>query len=232
MDKERAGTGEGWDDSQEAYHQIMNAIVTQKLAPSQKVSENIFAEMFGISRSIARNMIERLTAKHFLVSISPRVTQVAPLTLLEIKQNFMLRKILLPEIYSQAAPKVDYSELSRLAEEIESMLPMKDDETALKVLKVNKRLNLFAVEKAGFPLVLDWMEQLEDTAMRIYWLYVKTNSSFFYSREQFEANFAVMKNDDPGRTRKVLLDALTQTEDRILNSIFSQEQFYYQDLKI
>ncbi|MFC7048708.1 GntR family transcriptional regulator [Emcibacter nanhaiensis] len=224
--------GDRWDDTQEAYHQIMDAIVTQKLTPSQKVSENIFADMFGISRSISRNLIERLIAKQFLISVSPRVTQVAPLTLLEIKQNFMLRKILLPEAFSLAAPKVDFNALSRLAEEIENMLPIEDDETALKVLKTNKCLNLLAVEKTSYPLVIDWIEQLEDTAMRIYWLYTKINKSFFYSREQMEMTFSVMKNDEPGRTRKVLHDILTQTEDRILNSIFSQEQFNTQDLKV
>ncbi|WP_321393936.1 GntR family transcriptional regulator [Emcibacter sp.] len=232
MNKDLSRNAEGWDDSHEAYHQIMDAIVTQKLAPSQKVSENIFADLFGISRSISRNLIEQLTAKHFLISVSPRVTQVAPLTLMEIKQNFMLRKILLPEAFALAAPKVDFNALSRLAEDIEEMLPIEDDEIALKVLKANKRLNLLAVEKTGYPLMSDWIEQLEDTAMRIYWLYIKINKSFFYSQEQMEMTISIMKNDEPGRTRQMMHDILTQTEDRILNSIFSQEQFYSQDLKI
>ena len=44
-------------DARKAAELIMDAIVTQKLAPSQKVSENIFSEMFGISRTISRNLI-------------------------------------------------------------------------------------------------------------------------------------------------------------------------------
>ncbi len=65
-------------DPASAYDVIMDAIVTQKLAPSQKVSENILTEMFDISRTTARNIMEQLTAQQFLVSVSPRITRVAP----------------------------------------------------------------------------------------------------------------------------------------------------------
>ena len=91
-------------DYDAAYDAIIDAIVTQKLAPSQKVSENVFTDMFGISRTTARNIMERLTAQQFLVSVSPRITRVASLTLLDVKQNFALRKMLQPNIMAMAAP--------------------------------------------------------------------------------------------------------------------------------
>ena len=165
-------------DARKAAELIMDAIVTQKLAPSQKVSENIFSDMFGISRTISRNLIERLIAKQFLVSVSPRVTIVAPLTLLDIKQNFTLRKVLLPAIFSLTAANVDFARLRELNKEIEEMQPIEDDDTALQLLKKNKELNLILCERAGYPLMIDWARQLEDTAMRIYWLYLKTQKRF------------------------------------------------------
>ena len=232
MPKGDVNKNETNNEFQEIYEKIIDTIVTQKLAPSQKVSENIFSEMFGISRSTARNLIERLTAKHFLVSVSQRVTLVAPLTLFEIKQNFTLRKILLPEIFSLAAQNVDYEEFQLLNKKIQAMLPLSDSSQALKVLKANKRLNIMVCEKAGYPLMLDWAHQLEDTAMRIYWLYIKINNNFFYSKEQMDVTFNVLKNDEPARVRTVMHDLLTQTEERILNTIFSHKQFYTQDFKI
>ena len=220
------------DDTTDASRTIINAIVTQRLAPSQKVSENIISEMFGFSRAISRNLIERLIAKQFLVSISPRVTQVAPLTLLEIKQNFMLRKMLLPEIVSLAAAKVDFDAVYALNEDIRSIFPIKDDQAALKVLMINKRVNMLMCENAGYPLMLDWVNQLEDTAMRIYWLYVKANKSFPYSAEQHAASFDVIKSEEPARIRAIIHDMISQTEERILNTVFSHPQFYTQDLKV
>jgi len=220
------------DVSTDAYRAIINAIVTQKLAPSQKVSENIISEMFGFSRAISRNLIERLIAKQFLVSVSPRVTQVAPLTLLEIKQNFMLRKMLLPEIVSIAAAKIDFDAVYALNEDIRKIFPIEDDEAALKVLKSNKRVNMILCENAGYPLMLDWVNQLEDTAMRIYWLYVKANKSFPYSAEQHAASFDVIKSKEPARISAIIHDMISQTEERILNTVFSHPQFYTQDLKV
>ncbi len=220
------------DDTTDAYRIVIDAIVTQKLAPSQKVSENIISDMFGISRAISRNLIERLIAKQFLVSISPRVTQVAPLTLLEIKQNFMLRKMLLPEVMSLAAAKTDFEAVHAVNDDIQKLLPVIDDESSLQFLQKNKRLNLLLCEEAGYPLMLDWINQLEDTAMRIYWLYVKTNKSFPYSAEQQAATYDVIMSKEPARIKAMVHDMIAQTEDRVMTTVFSHPQFYTQDLKI
>lgn len=220
------------NDLDTASHIIMDAIVTQKLAPGQKVSENILSDSFGISRTISRNLIERLIAKHFLTTVSQRVTQVSALTLLDIKQNFMLRKMLLPEIFSQASTNVDYKQLMTLNGRIEELLPITDDAAALAVLKTNKELNIAICEKAGYPLMLDWAEQLEDMAMRIYWLYIKTTRHFAYSSEQQATIIDIVRNGEAAVIRRAVHDMLSQTEDRILNAIFSHEQFYTQNLTV
>jgi DNA-binding GntR family transcriptional regulator len=219
-------------DGEDAYEVIIDAIVTQVLAPSQKVSENILSDQFGISRTASRNLIERLIAKQFLVTVSQRVTQVAPLTLMEIKQNFALRKMLLPDILSLAAAQADYDALYALNDKIQKMLPIKDDASALEVLKMNRQLNLEMCQKAGYPLMLDWARQLEDMAMRIYWLYTKTKKIFPYSSEQQALILEVMKSDEPAKIRKVTLELLTRAEERMLSAIFSHEQFNTQDLKV
>ena len=140
-------------DALEAYEIIMEAIVTQKLLPSQKVSENILSDMFGLSRTISRNLIERLMAQQFLVSLSPRVTQVAPLTLMEIKQNFALRKILLPEIAAISGANIDFRQLNNLNDKLQNLLTAQDDQSALKFLKINKELNLTLCYPAQYPLM-------------------------------------------------------------------------------
>lgn len=217
-------------DSTDPYGIIMDAIVTQRLPPSYKVSENILSDTFNISRAVARNMMERLVAQHFLVAQSPRVTLVAPLTLLEIRQNFILRRMLLPEVISIAGAKVDFEKISQLNKKIEEMIPFNDDETALMLLKTNKEINLTLCEAAGYPLMVDWIRQLEDTAMRIYWLYIKTKQSFPYSSEQQGVVIDIVRSDDSKRIHACISDMIVQTEERVLNAIFQNKQFYTQDL--
>lgn len=219
-------------DTVTAYELVMDAVVTQQLPPSQKISENILNEKFGISRSVGRNLIERLSAQQFLVNISPRITQVAPLTLLDIRQNFKLRKILLPEVISLAGSKIDHAKIDQLHDEIQSLLPIKDDASALQLLKVNKDMNLSFCSPAGYPLMDNWVRQLEDTAMRIYWLYIRTRGDFPFSKEQQSILLDVIKADEPKKIQTVVHNMITQTEERVLNAILNHKQFHNQDLLV
>jgi hypothetical protein len=78
----------------------------------------------------------------------------------------------------------------------------------------------------------DWVKQLEDMTMRIYWLYIKIQKTFPYSSEYQSTSLETMKNGSSGETQKAIREMLTQTEDRILSAVFAHEQFYTQDLKV
>ena len=216
----------------EALSVIMDAIVTQALPPGQKVSENILSERFGISRTMSRNLIERLIARRFLTTVSERVTQVAPLTLLDIRQNFVLRKMLLTESFSLASTKLDHELLEMLHERIEARLPITDDSAALEILKLNKKLNIAMCESSNYPLMLDWAEQLEDMAMRIYWLHVKITEQLPYSSEQHAAFIKIVRKGDPTEIRRLVYDLMSRYEDKILDAIFSLNQLNTQNLTL
>lgn len=215
-----------------AYDVIMDAIVTQKLAPSQKVSENILTDMFDISRTTARNIMEQLTAQQFLVSVSPRITRVAPLTLLDVKQNFAMRKILQPEIFAMAASQVDADEIARMNENTSHKAPLDNDDFALKVLKANKQFNLNMAQQVKYPLMLHWVRQLEDTTMRIYWLYVKLKQTLPYSWEHQRALVEAIRKDASDDIRAQVHKILVSSEERVLDAVFMHDQLYTQDLKI
>lgn len=220
------------DKKTDYYRVIMDAIVTQELAPSQKVSENILSDMFGISRTAARNLIERLVAQQFLISPSPRITQVAPLTLLDIRQNFTLRKIIMPEVIPMAGSNIDFELIKELDSEIRQSAPIDSDDKALSLLKANKQLNMALIEPLGYPLMKEWINQLEDITMRIYWIYIKTKKAFPYASNQQSSVLSMLESDEPSKVKQFITDIISQTEERVLNVIFSNEQFYKQDLTV
>lgn len=219
-------------DASAAYDLIMDAIVTQKLAPSQKVSENILTDMFDISRTMARNIMEQLTAQRFLISVSPRITRVAPLTLLDVRQNFAMRKMLQPDIFAMAASHVDYKQLTRLNEAISHKAPIADDATALKLLKANKRFNVFMAQQVKYPLLIHWISQLEDTTMRIYWLYAKMKQVLPYALEHQRALLEAVKKDQSAEIRAQTHKILSVCEERVLDAIFLHDQVITQDLML
>lgn len=218
-------------DAGATYEVIMDAIVTQKLAPSQKVSENVLTEMFDISRTAARNIMEQLTAQRFLVSESPRVTRVAPLTLMDVKQNFAMRKMLQPHIFSMAAPQIDFEELVALNEAIAHKGAIVDDAMALKLLKANKQFNVYVAEKIKYPLLIHWISQLEDTTMRIYWLYVKLMKALPYTWEHQSELVEAVRNDRAEEIHEHTLKILSVCEERVLKAVFMHDQLYTQNLR-
>ena len=219
-------------DTAGAYDLIMDAIITQRLAPSQKVSENILTEMFDISRTTARNIMEQLTAQQFLVSISPRVTRVAPLTLMDVKQNFAMRKMLQPNIFAMAAQQLDYDEIARLNDAVSHKGPITDDAVALRLLKAKQLFNVYVAQQVNYPLLIHWVRQLEDTTMRIYWLYVKMMRAFPYTWDHQRDLVESLRSDQAEEIQKQTLMILSVCEERVLRAIFQHDQLYTQNLRL
>ena len=211
--------------------QIKDAIICQELAPSQKITELGIADTFGISRTVAKALIEQLVAHNFLVSVSPRITRVAPLTVLSIKENFLLRKMLMPELIAMSIPYVDYDEVTRLNQAIaEAKVDRNDNTEILNLLRKNRDHNLTLIANIKFQLPLRWLNLLEDIAMRVYWLYVRQHGELPFAPTNHSLMVEAMQQNDRDRARSIVLEILEQNEDRILNGIFSNDSYFTHDL--
>jgi len=211
--------------------QLKDAIVSQKLAPGQKVTETGLAELLSTSRTLARGLMEQLTVQNFLVSISPRMTLVAPLTVTSIKENFMLRRMILPELISTSIESVDMDALSVLNKAIETLNVDKDnDDQVLELLRLNRQFNLMLFAGSKYELPVSWATLLEDMAMRIYWIYVRQHGKLPFAATHHENQIKAMQEDDPKRVQAIVRKTLTQNEDRILSAVLSSDHFHSHDL--
>jgi DNA-binding GntR family transcriptional regulator len=208
-------------DSLDVFDRIMDAIVTQRLAPGQKVSENILTRMFGISRTAARNAMEQMTAQQFMVSNSPRITRIAPLTLRDVKENFTIRKMMEPSILSMISPQIEEAEFRRRNDAIFHEGPIETDEDALRLLRANREFNVYIAQQSQFQLLISWIRQLEETTMRIYWIYIKLTKSLPYPWEQHRSLLELVKNNQTDEIRRHTLMMISSCEDRVLHAIFT-----------
>ncbi|WP_374596726.1 GntR family transcriptional regulator [Sphingosinicella sp.] len=208
-------------DSLDVFDRIMDAIVTQRLAPEQKVSENILTRMFGISRTAARNAMEQMTAQQFMVSNSPRITRIAPLTLRDVKENFTIRKMMEPSILSMISPQIEEAEFRRRNDAIFHEGPIETDEDALRLLRANREFNVYIAQQSQFQLLISWIRQLEETTMRIYWIYIKLTKSLPYPWEQHRSLLELVKNNQTDEIRRHTLMMISSCEDRVLHAIFT-----------
>ena len=213
--------------------QLKDAIICQKLAPGQKVTETGLAEMLSTSRTVARSLMEQLIVQDFLVSVSARMTRVSPLTVVSIKENFLLRRMIMPELIAMSISNVDLDAMAKMNQRISSIkVNTDDDDQVLELLRLNREFNLMLIEGSKYRLPLAWARLLEDMAMRIYWIYVKQHGKLPFSASQHESQIKAMQDDNPKRVESIVRKTLNQNEERILNAVFSSEHFYTHDLVV
>jgi len=162
-----------------------------------------------------------MTAQQFMVSNSPRITRIAPLTLRDVKENFTIRKMMEPSILSMISPQIEEAEFKRRNDAIFHEGPIETDEDALRILKANRNFNLYIAQQTQFQLLISWVRQLEETTMRIYWIYIKLTKSMPYPWEQHKSLLELVKNNQTDEIRRHTLMMISSCEDRVLHAIFT-----------
>ncbi|MGO1246243.1 MAG: GntR family transcriptional regulator [Oceanisphaera sp.] len=96
------------------YEHIFDAILEQRLAPGTKLSEEALGEIFGVSRTIIRRSLLRLSHEQ-VVSIRPnRGAVVAAPSVEEAKQIFAARRVVELAVIELAVKNVTPASLERI----------------------------------------------------------------------------------------------------------------------
>lgn len=233
MPQKRSKSSKNSNDESALRRQLKDAIVCQKLAPGQKVTETGLASMLSTSRTVARSLMEQLIVQDFLVSVSARMTRVAPLTIVSIKENFLLRRMIMPELVAMSIASVDPDAIADMNKQIQSKtVDPGSDEQVLELLRLNRQFNLMLIEGCKYQLPVAWARLLEDMAMRIYWIYVKQHGELPFAASQHDSQITAMRDDDPKQVEKIVRKILNQNEDRILKAVFASDHLYAHDLVV
>ncbi|WP_245237488.1 GntR family transcriptional regulator, partial [Paenibacillus ihuae] len=76
------------------YFELKQKIIDNELKPGQNVHEESLAALLGVSRTPLREAIQRLENEDFLVRQSNGRLKVAPVTLEELEEIFLVRGML------------------------------------------------------------------------------------------------------------------------------------------
>ena len=124
---ESAGAAGAADAGVEArlYRSIFESVMQQRLAPGTKLPESQLCEIFGVSRSVARKVLQRLAHDHIVELRPHRGASVAVPTAEDTRQIFEARHVVeaaTVRLAAQHASAADVAALRRqLAEEHEAM---------------------------------------------------------------------------------------------------------------
>ncbi|QDX31078.1 GntR family transcriptional regulator [Dickeya poaceiphila] len=90
------------------YHALLNAIVEHQLLPGVRLPEESLAEVFGVSRTGIRKVLQRLATVQMITLLPKRGAQVATPTVEEAREIFQTRSLMecanLPAVLAHCQP--------------------------------------------------------------------------------------------------------------------------------
>jgi len=114
-----AEAGEGDDVETRIYRAVFDSVMSQRLTPGTKLPEAALCELFGVSRSVVRKVLQRLAHDHIVQLRPNRGAIVAVPTPEETRQIFEARRALEAALVTLAAENATTADLAALRRQLQ-----------------------------------------------------------------------------------------------------------------
>ena len=130
--------------TQQAFKYIRDEIVRGKLDGKQHLTENYFAERFGISKSPVREALNRLESEGLITIVPRRGAFVVDLSIQDIEEIFDLREALETLVVKNAA--LDEKVLARMRAAVEAAKHYRAQNDKANYIRVDAAFHMTLVE--------------------------------------------------------------------------------------
>lgn len=102
------------DRTDALYRQIHAAIVGHRLPPGTRLPEEQLADVFGVSRTLVRQALQRLAHQHLVVQEPNRGVRIAEPTIDEVRHLYEVRRLIECALLTKAAARLGRTRLAAL----------------------------------------------------------------------------------------------------------------------
>lgn len=100
----------------EIYEQVFDAMLEQKLAPGTRLSEDKLGQVFGVSRTIIRKVLQRLAYEGVVDMHHNRGASVAQTSQAQVREAFTARRSVELAVVEQACKHINAEQLEHLTQ--------------------------------------------------------------------------------------------------------------------
>jgi DNA-binding GntR family transcriptional regulator len=160
----------------DAIHQrILGAIVEHRLPPGTKLGEERLAGVFGVSRTLIRQTIERLANDRIVTVVPNRGAFVSSPTAEEAREVFAARRIIEPELMRSAVRNATKVDIRRLREHVAQELAAEAAKDKRAIVRLTGDFHQLIAEIAGNRFLAKTLRDLETLTCLIIILYDAPN---------------------------------------------------------
>ena len=179
------------------YQGLRSDIIAMLIQPGDKISENDLARRFGVSRTPAREAMQRLADEGLLEIFPQSGTFVARIPYEELPEAMVIRKSLERTTASMAATLATRSQVLTLASIIEQQREAATVEDASGFHRADELFHAKLAEIAGYPGIWKLVLQVKTQVDRFRRLTLVVPHRMFTVIEQHERILEAIQKADP-----------------------------------
>lgn len=202
------------------YTSIKQAIIEHKLPPNTQLVEDVLAESFGVSRTLVRQALRRLSYEKLVKIIPHKGAFVACPTVEEAKQIFEIREVLEAAATRQACRNATEEQIEQIAALIrqERNANLKDD--AFESLRLSLNFHLKIAELTHNSYYQRYLEELTSLIYVIVSFY--GTKKIFCGCDEHEELLNLIKEGKEDLAEKFMIEHLREVNKGInFNETFS-----------
>ena len=142
------------------YNRIFDAVLEQKLVPNKKINEEELSLIFGVSRTIIRRVLLRLSHDGALVLHKNRGAYVAALSPQQVRELYAARRVVEQGIIAAACTAAEKKDIKRLRDIIASDQESSESGDRASRIRLSAEFHLEIAMIAGNSLLHGFLRQL------------------------------------------------------------------------
>ena len=215
--------------SKDIYNIIKGDMMALRLAPGHRISENLLAERFGVSRTPAHDALAQLTAEGIVNRYPQRGTFVSRLDWSYITQIAYLRRHLDVPVYEEAAEKMDDQTRNVLKLNLQKQKQISeedDSDTREDFMEICEEFHVHIYQIAGRKVLWDNILRIQYDYDRYQHLLYSGKDNRIGVYKEHSRIFEYMKAHDYKRLEKEIIKHL-QTEGPAYTKLLDDYNDYF-----
>jgi DNA-binding GntR family transcriptional regulator len=196
------------------YKALRKAIFDQAITPGTKLTEDVIARSFEVSRTVVRTALSRLAAEGLVDIRMNHGASVAEPTLQEARDIFAMRRHLERLVTDALSGKLDVAKRRRLEEVLDADHNMGGSQSP-DAIQVSADFHVVLAEMTGNRILARFVDEMVARSALILALYARPHSAECSEREH-RAILDALTADDREKAARLMEEHLTAVASRAM----------------
>lgn len=195
------------------YEQVFDALLERKLAPGTRLSEDKLGQVFGVSRTIIRKVLQRLEHEGVVEIHHNRGASVANTTPAQARQTFEARRIIELAVVRKVCKSIQPAAVTELQQLISEEQQARQNGDRARALRMSGEWHLLLANACGNEFLARFSRSLVSRCSLIIAQY-EINSHRLCPQDEHGAIMQAIIDNDPDTATRLMDEHIQHIEDK------------------